>query len=202
MKLNVIEFAMMNNPLREYVQTTYELPILQEMVSNKNPYAVLEIGCGSGYGTTLIQKHFNPHSINAVDLDEKMIQKALKRDLQNATFTMMDASKLDFIDDQFDAVFDFGIIHHIPNWKECVLELKRVLKNGGEIILEELSIDTFNTLSGRFFKAILDHPYSEMFTQVEFVEYLETSGFKILNFRESYPFKTFKFFSLNAILSK
>jgi ubiquinone/menaquinone biosynthesis C-methylase UbiE len=55
----------------------------------------------------------------------------------------MDASKLDFPDGHFDAVFDFGIIHHIPNWKDCIQELKRVLKPNGEVILEELSIDTF-----------------------------------------------------------
>jgi ubiquinone/menaquinone biosynthesis C-methylase UbiE len=55
----------------------------------------------------------------------------------------MDASKLDFPDNHFDAVFDFGIIHHIPNWKDCIQELKRVLKPNGEVILEELSIDTF-----------------------------------------------------------
>ena len=92
--------------------------------------------------TNAVRKSNEKYNPNIeIDLDEKMIKKALKRDIQNATFDVMDASKLDFIDDQFNAVFDFGIIHHIPNWKECILELKRVLKNGGEIILEELSID-------------------------------------------------------------
>ena len=202
MKLNFIEFALMNNPLREFIQARYELPILQKMTSIKNPVNVLEIGCGSGYGTSLIQKIFNPQHITAIDLDEKMIEKAVKRDLKNVSFKVMDASKLNFKDNQFDAVFDFGIIHHIPNWKDCIGELKRVLKNNGEIILEDLSIDTFNTLPGRFFKAICEHPYDAMYTQDEFISYLAVSGFKLLNFKEYYPLKTFKHFSLNAILGK
>lgn len=31
---------------------------------------------------------------------------------------------------------------HIPNWKDCIQELYCVLKPNGEVILEELSIDT------------------------------------------------------------
>lgn len=202
MKLNVIEFAMMNNPLREYVQTKYELPILQKMTAIKKPENVLEIGCGSGHGTFLIQKIFNPGNITAIDLDQRMIEKAVKRNLKNVSFKVMDASKLEFSDNQFDAIFDFGIIHHIPNWKDCIRELKRVLKNGGEIIIEDLSIDTFKTIPGTFFKAILNHPYDVMYSQDEFVNHLQRSGFKLLNFKESYPLKTFKHFSLNAIIKK
>ena len=62
-----------------------------------------------------------------------------------------DASKLDFPTESFNAIFDFGIIHHIPNWKNGIEELKRVLKDGGELIPEELSLDTFSGFPGRLY---------------------------------------------------
>ena len=134
----------MNNPIRAYVQEKYELPILMNMLKSNTFDSVLEIGCGNGNGTKLIKKYFNPLAITAIDLDEKMIQIAQETVHDEPTaFQVMDASKLDFPNESFDAIFDFSSIHHIPNWKNCIEELKRVLKVGGKLILEEFSIFNF-----------------------------------------------------------
>jgi hypothetical protein len=74
----------------------------------------------------------------------------------------------------------------------------RVLKPGGEVILEELSTDTFRTLPGRVWKVLLDHPYNDMYSTREFVGELESQGFVLNGFRESYPLRLFKHFSLVA----
>src|SRR5271157_6253713 len=118
MILNMIEFYAMNNPVRRVIQERYEIKILRKMSPIKNIGTALEIGCGSGNGARLIKKYFSARKIIAVDLDEKMIRLAKKRHGGLATFLVMDASKLDFPDKTFDAIFDFGIIHHIPNWKD------------------------------------------------------------------------------------
>ena len=69
----------------------------------------------------------------ATDFDEWRIQWAKQRNTDKSIFYhIMDASKLKFDDNSFDAIFDFGIIHHIPNWKDCIQELGRVLKPGDE----------------------------------------------------------------------
>jgi ubiquinone/menaquinone biosynthesis C-methylase UbiE len=111
---------------------------------------------------------------------------------------VMDASKLDFPNESFNAIFDFGIIHHIPNWKNGIEELKRVLKDGGELIQEELSLDTFSGFPGRLYRSLLSHPYEQMFSTEEFVQHIENVGFGINGFKKANPFKMMQHFSLVA----
>ena len=199
MKLNPLEFFLMNNPVRAYIQEKYELPILMNMLPSMNLNSVLEIGCGNGTGTKLIRKYFNPLHLTAIDLDEKMVRIA--RDTVHdpqTTFHVMDASKLGFPNESFDAIFDFGIIHHIPNWKTCIKELMRVLKEGGKLILEELSIESFSGFPGGIYRTLLTHPYEQMYSTDKFVQYLEYAGFKIHDIKKANPFKIVRHFSLVA----
>ena len=190
----------MNNPLRAIIQEKYELRILRGMSSIRNMEKALEIGCGNGTGTKLIKKYFSAQNITGVDLDEKMIEIAQKRNKDTTiTFKVMDASKLDFPDQQFDAVFDFGIIHHIPNWKDCIKELKRVLKTNGELILEDLSIESFSKDIGKLWRLLSDHPYQYMYTRKQFIDFLNENGFEIKHYKESNPLGFIRHFSLNAI---
>ena len=190
----------MNNPVRAFVQNHYEAKILRKMTSSKRFNSVLEIGCGRGIGAQIIKKFFSPEKIFAIDLDEKMIRIARKRNHDSTiTFDIQDAANLNFPDNYFDAIFDFGMIHHIPAWKNCLSEIKRVLTKNGELILEDLSFETFETIPGKLFKALSVHPYETMYRVEEFKEYLKEIGFKILAFKESYPLHILKFFSLCAV---
>lgn len=199
MKLNKIEFALINNPIRGFIQKFHEIRISRRITPITNIGIALEIGCGNGYGTKLIKKHFGPRRIEAIDLDEKMIGIARRKNRDaSIQYYVMDASALSFADRTFDAIFDFGIIHHIPNWKDCISEMYRVLKDNDEVITEELSIETFSTLSGRIWKGLLDHPYSKMFSTAEFLEGLSATDFEVQGFSEYYPLRLFKHFSLVA----
>ena len=203
MKLNFLEFLLVNNPVRAYVQEKYELPMLMKMLTSNTFDSVLEIGCGSGNGTKLIRKYFNPRHISAIDLDEKMIEIA-QRSVHDepTTFQVMDASNLDFSNDSFDAIFDFSSIHHIPNWKKCIGELKRVLKAGGKLILEEFSIDTFSGFPGSLYRSLLSHPYEEMFSTEEIIQHIENVGFRIDDVKKFNPFRLAPHFFLVASVQR
>ena len=202
MKLNKLEFHLMNNPLRSFIQERYELPVWQKMTSSAQFDSVLEIGCGNGTGTRLIKKYFKPSQITAIDLDDKMVKLAEKNNKNPCiVYRVMDAADLKFADNTFDAIFDFGIIHHIPDWRVCLTELYRVLKPGGELFIEDLSTESFSGFPGQIWRTFLAHPYKELFSVDEFIQHLEELGFSIGQIRRLNPLKLIKFFSLVAMKS-
>lgn len=179
--MNKTEFWLMNNPARR-VSMFFEARKLKKMSGAGKLGAVLELGCGEGQGTKNILRLFNPSSVQAIDLDPKMITRAKRRvDDKRVTFAVGDAADLSFAkDESFDAVFDFGIIHHIPNWQDCLGEVKRVLKPGGLFILEDLSIESFTTDPlGKGLRRILDHPYEQMYTREAFDKEIASLGFTV-----------------------
>src|SRR3990167_9301495 len=130
----------MNNPVRNLIQERIEVKRLRKLSGLPPNKTALEIGCGTGNGSKLIKKYFEAKKIYATDLDERMINIAKRRNtVESITFEVQDATKLKYSSKSFDAIFDLGVIHHIPNWKDCLKELKRVLKPNGQLILEDLS---------------------------------------------------------------
>ena len=52
---------------------------------------------------------------------------------------VMDGRSMPFEDAQFDAVFSFGVLHHIPvGWRQAVAEVARVLEPGGWFVFTDL----------------------------------------------------------------
>lgn len=183
MLMNKTEFWLMNNPVRR-ASMRLEARKLRRMSPAEFPTQVLEIGSGEGQGTKNILRYWQPKKIDAIDLDPKMIARAKKRvGDKRVAFRVGDAADLSFAkNNTYDAIFDFGIIHHIPNWQDCLKELHRVLKPGGYLHIEDGSIEAFTrTGFGRFLRRILDHPYEQMYTKKAFEQELNQLGFETIN---------------------
>ena len=183
----------MNNPLRCIVQPHYEAPGLKRLSSGATD-DILEIGCGQGTGARIIFELFSPRRYVGVDLDPRMIRRAKRKAgaLPTATFMEGDVTSLEFPSAAFDLVVDFGIVHHVPNWRNALAEVHRNLKLDGEFLFEDLPIETWERGIGVPFKRIADHPYDQMFTKQEFVEELEALGFDVET-HESSPFSFYHF---------
>jgi SAM-dependent methyltransferase len=124
MLMNSIEYWLVNNPLRGFVQRHYETPRLKRL-SKGAAGKVLEIGCGQGTGARIIYELFSPQRYVGIDLDPRMIGRASRvlDALPDATFVEGDVTSLEFPDSTFDLVMDFGIIHHVPNWRDALAEV-------------------------------------------------------------------------------
>lgn len=193
MLMNTIEYWAMNNPLRAFVQRHYEAPRLMGLVRGKTDN-VLEIGCGQGVGARIIFDLLSPEKYVGIDLDPRMIRRANKRaaDLPNARFSEGDVSNLEFPDASFDLVVDFGILHHVPNWRSALAEIHRVLNIGGEFLFEDLPTETWERGIGRPFKKIADHPYDQIFGKQEFVDELANLGLDV-ELHENQPLSFYHF---------
>jgi SAM-dependent methyltransferase len=68
----------------------------------------------------------------------------------NLEFFCEDATRLTFPDCYFDAVFLFGVLHHIEGWEKAISEVYRTLKVGGVFsFVEETLLPDFSSPSGR-----------------------------------------------------
>jgi ubiquinone/menaquinone biosynthesis C-methylase UbiE len=100
---------------------------------------VLDVGCGDGATELYMNKYFPSWKINAIDVSEKSIDEAKRRNIFNCEFTSYDGKTIPFADGSFDVVFMAGVLHHIDfeRHSEIVKEINRVLKNGGRLYLFE-----------------------------------------------------------------
>jgi ubiquinone/menaquinone biosynthesis C-methylase UbiE len=177
MKLNRTEKALMNNPVRAALQRWYEAPLLERLGGRVEGLGVLEVGCGRGVGTQIILERFGAAFVHAFDLDPDMIRQAqrlLSRyPADRLRLAVGDAAAIDAPDHCYDAVFDFGIIHHVPDWRRAISEINRVLRPGGRFFFEEV---TRQALDRWFYRRLLRHPSDDRFSAAEFVAELERQG--------------------------
>lgn len=180
MQLNRIEKTLMNNPVRASIQRWYEARLLQQMGGRTDGLRVLEIGCGRGVGTEIIFERFGAGDVVAFDLDPDMVARARGRLVRylpdRLQLRVGDAARIAEPDASFDAVFDFGIIHHVPRWRDAVAEVRRVLRPGGRFFFEEVTRHALERWASRTF---LEHPIGDRFSGDEFVEAVERAGIRV-----------------------
>lgn len=105
-----------------------EIDFLKRFARGKH---VLEAGCGTG----LILDRSRPHLASSIgiDLSEGMLRHASRR---GHRVLQAEITRLPFKDNSFDVVASFKVVAHVEQIKTAILEMARVTKNEGILILE------------------------------------------------------------------
>lgn len=117
-------------------QLTYHYILAKEFLEAKNinKGIILDIACGTGYGSKLfLNTNFN---IIGADLDKQQIEQNIidYSKFSNITFQVDDILNMSFQDDSIDILLTMETIEHIEP-HQMLKECKRVLKTNGYIIL-------------------------------------------------------------------
>jgi len=191
-KLNLVELALVNNPVRGALLRS-TMGWLHDAASAPAMQRVLEIGCGRGEGVREIARRFNPEAIDAFDLDEKQVARARKRLARQDTPLLRlwagDAERIEAEDGAYDAVFELTILHHVPGWRRALGEIRRVLRPGGLFLFEELSSEFFADVPvlSPLLRLFTVHPWDTMFDLPLFRQTLTGVGLRLTALRSRLP---------------
>ncbi len=131
---------------------------LIRQIMKSNPKSALDVACGTGdLAIALRRRGLN---VKAVDIARKMIDVAIQKSEKTGTdieFICTSADSLPFEKCSFDLVtIGFGI-RNFENRGESILEIKRVMKEGGELAILE-----FATPRNRLWRWIFDIYFSRL----------------------------------------
>jgi len=107
---------------------------------------ILELGCGSGLVTIELSK-LTDGKIIAIDIDQTLLDRLHKKieteNLKNRiTVKKMDFLKHNFPENDFDIIWEQGVVH-IIGFKKSFVECHRILKHRGYFVLGQ-SIKAMN----------------------------------------------------------
>lgn len=189
MLLNRFETLLVNNPIRDRL-LDWTVRELLKAAGRPRIRNALEIGCGAGAGIESITRCLRaelPDSIDAFDLDPRQVERARSRlhsqsALPKLRLFVGDAERIDAPDASYDAVFEFTIFHHIPDWRRALCEVARVLRPGGFFLFEELSREFFHDVGplSWLLRRYTDHPWDYMFDWPSFAAGIEEAGLRLV----------------------
>lgn len=116
-----------------------------EMANIKNGEKILEVAFGTGLNFVEILKRNPAGWVNGIDISQKMVEKAKRRiaktGQKNYTLHICDCRNLPFEDETFDIVFSQYLLDILPvgDFIPILLEFRRVLKNGGRIVMVNMT---------------------------------------------------------------
>ena len=96
---------------------------------------ILEVGIGTGLNLPLYPPACR---LTGIDLSAEMLDKAVERvqtlAMPNVTLKVMDATSMDFADDEFDKAVATYTISAVPDPVAVLREMRRVVKPGGVLV--------------------------------------------------------------------
>ena len=110
------------------------------MVASWRPRKIVDLATGTGDLALAVQKKLPDAEVTGVDFLPEMLELARRKGVRETI--LADAMKLPFPDASFDCVtIAFGL-RNMENWRAALVEMSRVLKGDGRLLVLEFSLPT------------------------------------------------------------
>lgn len=126
------------NPLWQWSRI-YEYPFVESKINhfiknNKN-IKILDAGSGITFLPYKLSDKQEIKNIVCVDYDKELQKTYESISYNKVNFVTGSLDKLDFEDNAFDIVYCISVLEHTDNYDKIVQEFRRVIKNGGLLII-------------------------------------------------------------------
>jgi SAM-dependent methyltransferase len=131
---------------KKWTHTLYQilwLDFKKNNIKETKEKKVLDIGCGTGW--ELFKYKQKGWKVAGVEPSKAACDTGNKQGLNIFNGTLLDAN---FQENEFDLIISSHSFEHIPNPNETMMEIKRILKDGGELIM---SIPNYAGLNSKIF---------------------------------------------------
>ena len=121
------------------------------LIEMHDKWTILDIGCGGGATIKRLRKRSRDAQVYGIDISEESVRKAQKVNadaLNKQVFVCQgSAEKLPYKDEMFDFVTAVETVYFWPNLPNCLQEVYRILKSGGQfaILVEVIDSDSMWT---------------------------------------------------------
>ena len=187
------------------VEHLHRYAIANDFVKDK---VILDIASGEGYGSYILSK--NASKVIGVDIDKETVLEAQKKYINsNLSFIVGSADKIPIDSSTIDVVVSFETIEHHDKHEEMFLEIKRVLKSDGILIMSSPDKKYYSDIPGFKNKFHVKELYFDEFKNLvnnnfKFSDFLFQKAFNFNSFisNEELFNKTDLFFGDNSLLKK
>jgi len=101
---------------------------------------VLDVACGAAHASEVAAPHVR--QVVGVDLTSALLAIGADRlsaaGIDNVLLQEGHAAALPFVDASFDLVFCRTALHHFPDPERCIVEMARVCRPGGRVVLSDM----------------------------------------------------------------
>lgn len=128
------------HPVRRLIQSPARVV---RWIGLRGDETVLELGCGPGYFSIAFRDAMPQGRLVLFDLQPEMLHMARERVGPSSTVTAVagNAISLPFPARTFDVVFIAAVLGEVPDREACLAEVRRVLRRGGRLVVNEVRGD-------------------------------------------------------------
>jgi SAM-dependent methyltransferase len=163
--------------------TTHVLKValddLTRLIPHRKPCypTVLDAGCGQGNSFRPLIEHFSPRRVIGIDVEEKCLQRAQMKVLQETVpieLRQCDIAALDIANSSVDLVFCHQTFHHLVRQEQALAQMFRVLKPGGLLLFAE---STRAYIESWIIRLLFRHPMDAQRSAQEYMAMIRDHGF-------------------------